>query len=132
MDDTLQLIVFDAVGFSFGVDTVQVVEILQVEEANNRHINTIHLEDKVSVGARRIPYRSPKVLVVKEEETTGILVDEPKDIIDVNLNLIHPLPRLIALSIRESAIWGACFINETAIYLIDCYELLSSVNKRIN
>ena len=125
-DEILQIIVFEAVGCNFGVDIIQIVEILPLEEAKDRHVNIIRLEDRVNVSGHIIHYRSPKVLVVKEEETNGILINEPQDIIDVNPDHIHPLPPLIAKLNRESSIWGASFLDDVAIYLIDCYQLLEN------
>lgn len=131
-NEVLQIIVFEAVGCSLGVDTEQVIEILNFEEAKNRQVNIIRIEDNMDVGSCVMPYRSPKVLIVKEEEAHGILVNEPKDIIDLNLNLIHPLPPLIAKLNQGSSIWGASFINNAAIYLMDFYKLLkTSVEKKL-
>ena len=105
---------------------IKIVEIVRIDEAKNRHIDILKLEEKLGLGNSIMAFKSPKVLLIKEEETKGILIDEPKNILDIKLDLIHPLPPIIEKINQESSIWGTCFLDENALFLMDCYKLLET------
>ena len=125
----LQIVVFDVCNVNLGVDTEQVLQILPLDDATAKEINLIKIEDQISFGQPEIAYHSPHVLVLKDDMSTGILANAPKNIIEIDCDLIRPLPRLTQTRSHIALIWSVYWVGDEAIYLLDSHGILTTTRE---
>ena len=126
--DELTLLVFTVGGVRMAVDTAQIDGMV--------HPGDDEIQDKETRGLHQIiPFRSPVcyktpwVLQVKDEATPyAVMIDQPEEIVPVNIAALQPLPHLIRAGGGSEAIWGAMVrADGTILLLVDLYKL--SVHK---
>jgi len=123
----IQLLIFNIMGIRIGVDMEQVFEMIELGQVEGENFEIFHFYEKVpfDVDPYRFHYNSPKVLLVKDEETvTGVVIDQPDDFIRVKIELIQPLPLLLEATIRPRVIWGVTLVEGQIVLLVDLYRLL--------
>lgn len=127
----IQLLIFDLMGIKFGVDIEQVSEIyelMDLGQMKGARYEASWFHEKIPFRQGPVVYKSPRLLSLKDKETTlGIIIDQPEDILSITLNDIQPLPSLLEVLNRPSAIWGVALKGERTILLVDFYKLF--VNK---
>jgi len=125
--EEIQLLTFTIMGTRMGVDTSQVSEMLEPEQAGERGINVHRFNDELPFRDSQVIYNSPKVLLIKNEGPAyGILIDQPDEIGSISLNSIRPIPPLISSCKGPKAIWGAAVKDEEIILLVDFYRLIQN------
>lgn len=118
--EDIQILTFTVMGVNIGVDTEQVAEVMEVDAAERRGAAVQLFHEKVSFGAMPIEYRSPKAIMIEDENAPyAIVIDNPDDITSVNVRSIQPLPPLIAMNSATRLFWGAIPGAEGIILLVD-------------
>jgi len=126
----LYLLVFKVMGIRMGIDVDEVDEMLEPDQLEGTSYKIFPLHEKIPFRGGPVLYKSPKVLLLKEVGTdlksaaTGLLIDQPEDILSVSIDSIHPLPPLLEARNRPAVIWGAALKEGEVILLIDFYKLL--------
>jgi chemotaxis signal transduction protein len=122
--DELTLLVFTVGGVRMAVDTAQV--------DGMSHPEDVEMQGQVARGFHQIipfrdtvNYKAPWVLRVKDDALPyGVIIDQPEEIVPVNLEALQPLPPLIGAGGGAEAIWGGMVrADGTIILLVDLYKL---------
>ena len=122
--DELTLLVFTVGGVRMAVDTAQV--------DGMAHPGDVEIQGRDTRGFHQIIsfrdpvcYKAPWVLQVKDEAIPyGVMIDQPDEIVPVNLDALQPLPCLIGAGGGSEAIWGAMVrADGTIILLVDLFKL---------
>jgi chemotaxis signal transduction protein len=129
----MHILVFTVQGVIMGVDTSQIEEMLEVEEAAARGLRIRPLHEEFSFGFRPVTYKAPKVITIKgrgaegdddHRDSLAALIDRPDRIADVTVDSIQGVPSLIAARPGASrAIWGVVVGNRDVILLLDLLKL---------
>lgn len=120
----LQLLTFSINGTRMGVDTSQISEMMEQEEAEARGMTILKFSDEVPFRETDFAYVSPKVLKIKNTDSpAGVVIDQAEDITSVSVSSIRPLPYLVEISNRTKTIWGVAVMDNDIILLVDFYKL---------
>lgn len=119
----LQLLTFSINGTRMGVDTSQIAEMMEQDEAEARGLKLLKFSDEVSFREENVAYVSPKVLKIKDTDASlGVVIDQPEDITSVALGSLRPLPYLVEISNRSKMVWGVAVSGNDIILLVDFYK----------
>lgn len=122
--EEIQLLTFTIRGARLGVDTSQVSEMLEAEQAGERGLSVRRFDDALPFRGGPVTYTSPMVLLIKKGGPQyGILIDKPEEICPVPLSMIRPLPPFMLSRKGPKAIWGAVVREEEVILLVDFCRL---------
>lgn len=131
--DEMHILVFTVQGVIMGVDTSQIGEILEVDEAATRGLRIRPIHEEFSFGAGPVTYKAPKVITIKGRTAKGTgdhrsslaaMIDRPDYIAEVTVDSIQGVPSLLAARPGASrAIWGAFVRNGDVILLLDLLKL---------
>lgn len=122
----IQFLTFNLMGTRIGMDMEQIDEMLQPEQAKSKELKVFRFHEKMPFRGGTVVYKSPRVLLLKEEKvTTGIIIDQPEDIIPVPIDCIQPLPPLLETCNNSGPFWGVTINNKDIILLVDFYKLLA-------
>jgi len=122
----LKVLIFDIMGTVMGVDAEQAERMLDLREALERQISVYSFHEQVSFRADRIIYQEPRVLLIRDGEgVNGLLIDQPRDIVNVRTDSIRPLPDLLGASGESRAIWGVALVKEEMVLLVDLHDLMA-------
>ena len=123
----IKILTIDMLNIHLGIDVEQIAEICEPKEAVKKGIKIFQLHEKVNSGGKDVDYISPKILVLKDDKKiSGIMVNEPKDIVTINVNLIQPLPPLIDRYKSLISVWGVAVLDNNMIVLIDIKKTIHS------
>ncbi|MGR3294553.1 MAG: chemotaxis protein CheW [Candidatus Scalindua sp.] len=123
--EKIQILVFKMNETRIGINVEQISIILKHEEAKEKELQIFNFQDKLPFREDCTNLKSPRVLVLKEENmTSGIVVEQPEDIIHITIDSIQPLPPLIETYHRSGLFWGGTVINREIVILVDFYKLL--------
>lgn len=119
--ESIQCLIFDLIGCRFGTDMEQVTEIIDPEQADRRSIKLYQPETLIA------PYRAAecgqagcKVMVLRYDiHPVGIVIQELRDIAEVAIERIRPLPPLIRACHRRSPVWAVAWIGDQPTFLAD-------------
>jgi len=126
--EEIQLLTFRISEVGFAVDTEQTSEIIDLDQAKSRKLEIIRFDTKIPFRGVSVTYRTPKVLMLKNEVSRGILIDQMRTIIHAPLDSIHPLPPLVQFPQKPPPIWGAVLLEDEIILLVDGYSLLAGAD----
>lgn len=122
--DELQVLTFTLMGVKMGIDTGQIVELMEPDEAEARGWKPFRLSDRLALRGGTAAEHSAKVLLTGKEGTPmAVTIDRPDAILSIPLDDLQPLPRLIASCGGSRAVWGAVVRNDELILLVDLYKL---------
>jgi len=121
--DELILLVFTVGGVRMAVDTAQVAGMAHPEDVESQGRETHGFHQIISFRDP-VCYKAPWVLQVKDEAMPyGVMIDQPEEIVPVNLAALQPLPCLIGTGGGSEAIWGAMVREDgTILLLVDLYK----------
>lgn len=123
--EKVQIIVFKISETRIGINMEQISVILKHEEAKKRELQIFSFQDKLPFRVDCTNLKSPRVLVLKEENlASGIIVEQPEDIIHISIDSIQPLPPLIETYYKPGLLWGGTVLNREIVILVDFYKLL--------
>ncbi len=122
--DELSLLVFTVGGVRMAVDTVQVAGLAHPDDVGIQGMETRGFHQIIPFRGP-VCYKAPWVLQVKDEAMPyGVMIDQPDEIVPANLDILQPLPSLIAAGGGSEAIWGAMVrADGSIILLVDLYKL---------
>jgi chemotaxis signal transduction protein len=115
----IEILTFDMLNVRLGIDVEQIAEICEPQEAVKRGLKILKLHETVDFCGNEVRYMSPKVLILKDKKKTGVVVNEPKDIITLNVDFIRPLPPLIDRYKSLIHVWAVAVLDNKMIVLID-------------
>src|SRR5208337_4185912 len=105
--DELTLLVFTVGGVRMAVDTSQVYGMAHPDDVEILGMETRGFHQIISFRGP-VCYKAPWVLQVKDEKMPYcVMIDQPEEIVQVNLDALQPLPCLIGTGGGSEAIWGA-------------------------
>ncbi len=126
-DEKIQILVFKMNESRIGINTEQISIILNHEEAMERELQIFSFQDKLPYCEDYTNLKSPRVLVLNEENiASGVIIEQPEDIIHITIDSIQPLPPLIETCYRSGLFWGGTVISKEIILLVDFYKLLEN------
>lgn len=123
--DEMQILAFTVMGVRMGIDTSQIEEMLEVDQAIEQGLSACPIHEEFPFGPAQAAYYAPKVITLKDRRRPlALVIDQPDEITAVPVDSIQPLPMLIAARPGASrAIWGAVVRNEDVILLVDFLKL---------
>ncbi len=126
-DEKIQILVFKMNESRIGINTEQISIMLNHEEAMERELQIFSFQDKLPYCEDYTNLKSPRVLVLNEENiASGVIIEQPEDIIHITIDSIQPLPPLIETCYRSGLFWGGTVISKEIILLVDFYKLLEN------
>ncbi len=129
--DELRIVLFEIAGVKMGVDADQVARMITPERAAEENIDIRLFHESISLGAGIVEYRSPYVLIAKEDHgKMGVMIDAPRDIVRVKAGDVRGLPLLFAATVSERIVWGAALIEGEIVMLVDLCRLMRQTARR--
>ena len=122
--EIIQFLIFSMADLYFGVDMEQIEEILDPPPgADMNEIPALH--EILSFHTTGAAYRDPKILFIRSDsnKACAIKIDGVKNMADISINAIQPIPPLLGMNSKTKAVWGATFMNEDLVLLLDLYEI---------
>jgi chemotaxis signal transduction protein len=130
-DDEIRLLIFKIMGVCFGADMEQIEEMVDFSQAQQEDWDIRDFTEAISFRDIEVEYKKPKVILIKDsEQDVGIIIDQPEDIININIKSIRLLPPLLESRKTVDAIWAAVFLDDELALLVDFYRLQSSLPKK--
>ena len=117
---------FTVMGIRMGVEVEQISHMLELPQARREDLRVIPLHQVLSFGDRNVVYRSPRILLLRNGETGGVMIDQPEDIIAVKPDCLRPLPLLVQAHMKTDIVWGVALIEEEIVILIDLFQLVTA------
>ncbi len=126
--EEIHILVFNIMGVNLGMDMEQISEMCEPDQVKERDFEIFWFHEKLLFRKYPGEYKSPVVLLVKDEDkTSGLIIEQPDDInVPVPIDSICPLPPLIEAVIRSGPIWGVTMKQGKIILLVDSYKLLQT------
>ena len=143
-NNMLQLVSFKLKEEEFGVDILQVREIIRVQQVTNFPNAPEFVEGVINLRGRVIPIvdlrkrfglekkehsKSTRIIVVKVDEVTiGLIVDEVSEILRLPEDRVEPPPPIVA-GIEADYIKGVGKLEDRLLVLLDLNKILSTEEK---
>ncbi|MGK7297140.1 MAG: chemotaxis protein CheW [Candidatus Wenzhouxiangella sp. M2_3B_020] len=144
-DDLLQLVSFVIDNEEFGVDILRVQEIIRpmaitrvpnapafvegVINLRGRIIPVVDLRTRFGLESNEQDHETRIMVVELTDKVIGFMVDEVREVIRVNRDVIEPPPEL-AIGIDTNYIRGVARLEERLLILLDLEEVLSEEEKQ--
>jgi chemotaxis signal transduction protein len=130
-EDEIRLLIFKIMGVYFGADMEQIEEMVDFSQAEQDEWDIRHFTDVVSFRGLEIEYKKPKVILIKDNvRDLGIVIDQPENIVNINIQSIQLLPPLLENLKTVDAIWAAVFLDNELALLVDFYRLQDALQKK--
>ncbi|MGR3219892.1 MAG: hypothetical protein ACUZ8H_08770 [Candidatus Anammoxibacter sp.] len=119
--EEIQILVFNIMGIKIGIDTEGIYEILDYEQAKSKEYRIFKFHEQIHFRQKHVVYKSPKVIMIEndKEEAIGLVIEQPDEIVPVEIESIQPLPPLIERGNRTMPIWGVTLKGDDIILLAD-------------
>lgn len=144
-DDMLQLVSFRLGGEEFGVDIMQVQEIIRMQNITAVPNAPDFVEGVINLRGRVIPIidlrkrfgldckehdKATRIVVVKVDEiTVGLVVDEVSEVLRIPADTVEPPPPIVA-GVESDYIKGVGKLDDRLLILLDLSKTLSKEEKR--
>ncbi len=143
-DDMLQLVSFKLGDEEFGVDIMQVQEIIRMQNITSVPNAPDFVEGVINLRGRVIPIidlrkrfgleqkdhdKSTRIIVVKVDEiTVGLVVDEVSEVLRIPKETVEPPPPIVA-GVESEYISGVGKLEDRLLILLDLSKTLSKEEK---
>ena len=143
-DDMLQLVSFKLGDEEFGVDIMQVQEIIRMQNITSVPNAPEFVEGVINLRGRVIPIidlrkrfglqekphdKSTRIIVVKVEEiTVGLVVDEVSEVLRIPADTVEPPPPIVG-GVESEYINGVGKLEDRLLILLDLSKTLSKEEK---
>lgn len=118
--DFIDILVFSLGENRFALDMTQILRIDSATPQKGSKIKFTGFHEKIGYGKKDFSYKVPKAIFLNDcQEDNAILIESPEDIISIPVRDIQPMPYLIDRCSNQKAIWGATFINDDIVFLVD-------------
>ena len=140
-DDLLQLVIFQLAGEEFGVDIMQVQEIIRMPEITRipqspEHVKgVINLRGKIIVvinlGARfnlrskELDDDSRVIIVESGDNVVGMVVDSVSEVLRLATSNVEPTPEIISTKIKADYLKGVGKLDNRLLILLDLEKVLN-------
>lgn len=124
--EELSIMTFTTMGARLGVDISQISRMMEPAQAETGQLHVLGLHEGLSFKDRNITYRSPRILLLKDRENTGIMIDQPEDILSLRFDSIRPLPTALEAHMNSGVVWAAALIGDEIILLVDLFEFVAA------
>jgi len=120
----IKLILFHIFDTGIGFDAFQIGSI---DFPSLKIKNAILLDKYFNKTGMENPYKSPRVLFLKNFPDKSLLLDEPEDIVTVSKADICLLPPLLKKATVSMGLWGVYRLNQKVYFLYDADILAGAV-----
>ncbi len=143
-DDMLQLVSFKLGDEEFGVDIMQVQEIIRMQNITSVPNAPDFVEGVINLRGRVIPIidlrkrfgleqkdhdKATRIIVVKVDEiTVGLVVDEVSEVLRIPKETVEPPPPIVA-GVESEYISGVGKLEDRLLILLDLSKTLSKEEK---
>ena len=140
-EDLVQLVVFQLGGEEFGVDIMQVQEIIRIPEATRipqspeyvkgvinlrgRIIVVINLDTRFGMQTKEIDDNSRIIIVEIGKNVVGMVVDSVSEVMRLGESKIETAPEIIASKVRADYIKGVGKLDDRLLILLDFEKVLN-------
>lgn len=108
----------------FAVDMEQIDEMVDAGVAQSKGWEIVDFHDCVPLRGPEPEYLYPHVLLVRDEASRqAYRIDQPQNIFHVTASRVRAFPPLLEAKKANAAVWGAIFIDEEIVLLVDLYKL---------
>jgi len=122
---TLDILVFTVSEVCCGIDGELIGRMMMLDEAEDEKVQVRWFHQALSFGEKEVVYRKPRVVTLNGSgEETGLVIDQPRDLINLPVRSISPLPSLLEMTKGLRAFWGSFVLGEKVVLLVDPYQLL--------
>ncbi len=139
--DLLQLAVFQLAGEEFGVDIMQVQEIIRMPgitripqspeyvegiiNLRGKIIVVINLDTRFKIDSKEVDDNSRIIVVEIGETVVGMIVDSVSEVIRLPASNVEPAPEMITTKIHADYLQGVGKMDERLLILLDLEKVLS-------
>ncbi|MCK5659837.1 MAG: chemotaxis protein CheW [Methanosarcinales archaeon] len=139
--DLLQLAVFQLAGEEFGVDIMQVQEIIRMPtitripqspeyvegiiNLRGKIIVVINLDTRFDMDSKELDDNSRIIVVEIGETVVGMIVDSVSEVMRLPAANVEPAPEMISAKINADYLKGVGKIDERLLILLDLERVLS-------
>ena len=140
-DDLLQLVVFQLGGEEFGVEIMQVQEIIRMPEITRipqspeyvegvinlrgKIIVVINLDTKFGLHSKELDDDSRIIIVEVGDNVVGMVVDSVSEVMRLASSSVEPAPEIISTKIKADYLKGVGKLDERLLILLDLERVLS-------
>jgi purine-binding chemotaxis protein CheW len=141
-----QIVVFELSGENYGVEIVNVYEIIRMQEITEIPRTPEFIEGVINLRGRIIPVidlrkrfglscaeysKSTRIIVVEViGQTIGMIVDGVSEVLQIPVDSIEPPSPVISSSIETEYISGIAKMDENLIIMLDLEKVLSKEEKK--
>lgn len=139
-DELLQMVVFQLGGEEFGVEIMQVQEIIRMPEITQipqspdfvegvinlrgRIIVVINLNKRFNLKSKEIDEHSRIIVVEIGDNVVGMIVDSVNEVLRIHSSNVDPAPELIMSKVSRDYITGVGKMEDRLLILLDLGKVL--------
>ena len=140
-DNLLQLVVFQLGGEEFGVEIMQVQEIIRMPDITRipqspeyvegvinlrgKIIVVINLDTKFALHSKEIDADSRIIIVEIGDNVVGMIVDSVSEVMRLASSSVEPAPDIISTKIKADYLKGVGKLDERLLILLDLERVLN-------
>ena len=140
-EDLIQLVVFQLGGEEFGVDIMQVQEIIRIPETTRiprspdyikgvinlrgRIIVVINLDQRFGMDSKEIDDNSRIIVAEVGETVMGMVVDSVSEVMRLPASNLEPAPDILTSRVSSDYIRGVGKLEDRLLILLDLEKVLS-------
>jgi len=141
-DDFLQLVIFQLAGEEFGVEIMQVQEIIRMPDITRipqsppyvggvinlrgKIIVVINLDTRFGLEAKELDEDSRIIIVEVGESVVGMVVDSVSEVLQLPAADVEPAPEIISAKIRADYLRGVGKLDDRLLILLDLEKVMSA------
>ena len=140
-DDLLQLVVFQLGGEEFGVEIMQVQEIIRMPDITRipqspdyvegvinlrgKIIVVVNLDTKFDLHSKELDDDSRIVIVEVSNNVIGMIVDSVSEVMRLSASNVEPAPDIISTKVKADYLKGVGKLDERLLILLDLERVLN-------
>ncbi len=140
-DDLLQLVVFQLGGEEFGVEIMQVQEIIRMPDITRipqspdyvegvinlrgKIIVVVNLDTKFDLHSKELDDDSRIVIVEVSNNVIGMIVDSVSEVMRLSASNVEPAPDIISTKIQADYLKGVGKLDDRLLILLDLERVLN-------
>ena len=140
-EDLLQLVIFQLGGEEFGVEIMQVQEIIRMPEITRipqspgyvegvinlrgKIIVVINLDTRFGLNSKELDDDSRIIIVEVGDNVVGMVVDSVSEVLRLSMSNVEPAPEIISTKIRADYLKGVGKLDDRLLILLDLERVLS-------
>ena len=140
-EDLLQLVIFQLGGEEFGVEIMQVQEIIRMPEITRipqspgyvegvinlrgKIIVVINLDTRFGLNSKELDDDSRIIIVEVGENVVGMVVDSVSEVLRLSTSSVEAAPEIISSKIKADYLKGVGKLDDRLLILLDLERVLS-------